>query len=451
MATKVILSRVDTAAAFTTANPILADGEAGWERDTRRIKIGDGVTDWNTLAYSFEETVTTLVEAPAGTFTYTSEDGTQTVFTTSGGGGGGESNTGANVGTAGVGVFKQKSGIELQFKNINTTSNKISITDDTANDEIDIDINPANIGTSELNNDANFVSEAPLDGQQYGRQNGAWTIITGGGGGPTDHGTLAGLNDDDHLQYLTEARHDLLAFDNPHNVNATQVGLGNVDNTSDADKPVSTAQQAALDLKYDASNPNGYETPLELDARDTANRSRSNHTGTQLASTISDFASAVDAAETVTSLTIDPTGTLLTFNDENGTANQIQTNVFGTEAEDFTDTSNTNINTTVPFAVRTFTTAASPTGKYRIQMEIQIEPNSASNNYEFSLRINGTQIGLELEEEGKDVGGDQRNIRVLKGYYDHIGPGTFNIELWASREGSTLVLHGVTVEKWRVS
>jgi len=38
---------------------------------------------------------------------------------------------------------------------------------------------------------------------------------------------------------------------NPHSVTATQVGLGNVDNTSDADKPVSTAQQAALDLKAD--------------------------------------------------------------------------------------------------------------------------------------------------------------------------------------------------------
>ena len=38
------------------------------------------------------------------------------------------------------------------------------------------------------------------------------------------------------------------------------VGLGNVDNTSDANKPVSTAQQTALNLKYDATNPNGYTT-----------------------------------------------------------------------------------------------------------------------------------------------------------------------------------------------
>ena len=36
----------------------------------------------------------------------------------------------------------------------------------------------------------------------------------------------------------------------------TDVGLGNVDNTSDADKPVSTAQQAALNLKANIDSPN---------------------------------------------------------------------------------------------------------------------------------------------------------------------------------------------------
>lgn len=39
--------------------------------------------------------------------------------------------------------------------------------------------------------------------------------------------------------------------DNPHAVTKAQVGLGNVDNTSDADKPISTATQTALDGKAD--------------------------------------------------------------------------------------------------------------------------------------------------------------------------------------------------------
>lgn len=38
---------------------------------------------------------------------------------------------------------------------------------------------------------------------------------------------------------------------NPHNVTAEQIGLGNVDNTSDLDKPISTAVQQAIDNKAD--------------------------------------------------------------------------------------------------------------------------------------------------------------------------------------------------------
>jgi len=40
---------------------------------------------------------------------------------------------------------------------------------------------------------------------------------------------------------------------NPHTVTKAQIGLGSVDNTSDASKPISTATQTALNLKADAS------------------------------------------------------------------------------------------------------------------------------------------------------------------------------------------------------
>ena len=41
---------------------------------------------------------------------------------------------------------------------------------------------------------------------------------------------------------------------NPHGVTKAQVGLGSVDDTADADKPISTATQTALDLKADAAD-----------------------------------------------------------------------------------------------------------------------------------------------------------------------------------------------------
>ena len=50
MADKIQLRR-DSAAAWTLANPVLSDGEIGWERDTYQFKVGNGTTAWNALSY----------------------------------------------------------------------------------------------------------------------------------------------------------------------------------------------------------------------------------------------------------------------------------------------------------------------------------------------------------------------------------------------------------------
>lgn len=44
--------RRKTAAAWTSANEVLRDGEIGLETDTRKYKFGDAVTAWNSLAYA---------------------------------------------------------------------------------------------------------------------------------------------------------------------------------------------------------------------------------------------------------------------------------------------------------------------------------------------------------------------------------------------------------------
>lgn len=41
-----------TAARWAQVNPILGDGEPGYETDTRRSKVGDGFTAWNALEYT---------------------------------------------------------------------------------------------------------------------------------------------------------------------------------------------------------------------------------------------------------------------------------------------------------------------------------------------------------------------------------------------------------------
>jgi hypothetical protein len=113
-------------------------------------------------------------------------------------------------------------------------------------------------------------------------------------------------------------------------VTKSMVGLGNVDDTSDANKPVSAAQQSALDLKAPIANPTFTGTVAGVtksmvglgNVDDTADANkpvstaqstadtavqnyavqRANHTGTQNAATISDFATAAALYEPVTSV-----------------------------------------------------------------------------------------------------------------------------------------------------
>ena len=63
---------------------------------------------------------------------------------TGGGGGGGEANTASNVGSAGIGIWYQKTGVDLQFKSLFSPDASVNISDDTGNQKIDLTI-PAGI------------------------------------------------------------------------------------------------------------------------------------------------------------------------------------------------------------------------------------------------------------------------------------------------------------------
>ena len=47
-----IIQRHDTAANWSTINPVLALGEMGVETDTNQFKLGDGATSYNELPYA---------------------------------------------------------------------------------------------------------------------------------------------------------------------------------------------------------------------------------------------------------------------------------------------------------------------------------------------------------------------------------------------------------------
>lgn len=58
--------RRGTAAEWTAKNPVLADGEPGYETDTRLEKVGDGSTSWNELAYASGGSGATGPQGPQG-------------------------------------------------------------------------------------------------------------------------------------------------------------------------------------------------------------------------------------------------------------------------------------------------------------------------------------------------------------------------------------------------
>lgn len=142
-----------TAAKWTTANPLLQRGELGVETDTRKIKVGDGITYWNDLEYA---------KASGDWGDITGDITEQTDL--------------------------------VEFVN-NAVAAEASI-------------------------------RAQADQQLQS-------------------------NIDNVAANLTEHEQDT---NNPHNVTKAQVGLGDVDNTSDADKPVSTAQATAINNAVSTHN-----------------------------------------------------------------------------------------------------------------------------------------------------------------------------------------------------
>ena len=94
-----------------------------------------------------------------------------------------------------------------------------------------------------------YISQdGAVDGQVMTWSGGEW-VPAGSSAG--QWGGISGT-----LSNQTDLQLELTGFDNhganvanPHSVTAAQVGLGNCDNTSDLDKPISTATQTALDLK----------------------------------------------------------------------------------------------------------------------------------------------------------------------------------------------------------
>ncbi|WP_026813567.1 beta strand repeat-containing protein, partial [Arenibacter certesii] len=83
--------------------------------------------------------------------------------------GGGEVNTGINIGSAGIGTYVDNLGSVLQFRNINSGTGIVTVTEDPVNNNIDLDIAPTSITGDKIANESilaqHFNNMGATDGQ----------------------------------------------------------------------------------------------------------------------------------------------------------------------------------------------------------------------------------------------------------------------------------------------
>lgn len=235
-----------------------------------------------------------------------------------GGGGGGEANTASNVGVGGVGLFNAKVGVDLQFKNINASSSRITVTNDAANKEVDIDAVEANFtlnnigGTLNSTKGGTGVNSSASTGVPRVSA-GTWSVDA----------TTTHLAEGSNLYYTDERVDDRVAAllvagtgiglsyndaGNSLTVSSTitqytdelaQDAVGNI--LTDSGRIDFTYNDAANTITADivaGSIMNSHinaSAAIALSKLATDPLARANHTGTQLSSTISDFSSAVVA------------------------------------------------------------------------------------------------------------------------------------------------------------
>lgn len=225
--------RRDTAANWTSENPTLAAGEIGYETDTTKIKIGNGSTAWTSLAY----TLTTVTAFTGHTSATTSVHGiadTSALVTTSTLSGyatlANPTFTGTVVlpGTTSVGDV---SSTELSYVNGVTSAIQTQLDGKLASSTASTTYAPLGgptfTGTVVL---PNTTSIGDVSSTELGYVNGVTSALQtqldakAPTANPTFTGTVSGIT-------------------------KSMVGLGSVENTADADKPVSTATQTALNAK----------------------------------------------------------------------------------------------------------------------------------------------------------------------------------------------------------
>jgi hypothetical protein len=209
--------RRGTAAQWTSANPILAPGEIGFETNTNKFKIGDGTNRWANLTYFTADAaaaIQDLIDGAPGILDTLNELAAAV---------GDDANFFATV-TANIAAAKSEAISTASSDATTKANNAKSGAEATA-------ANALSAHEADTTNIHGIADTALLATKVYADQ------------AETDAIAAAGTAADTKISTAVAA------------LTKSSVGLANVDNTSDANKPVSTATQTALNLKANLNAP----------------------------------------------------------------------------------------------------------------------------------------------------------------------------------------------------
>jgi hypothetical protein len=229
--------RKDTAANWTSENPILAEGEVGFETDTGRFKIGNGSTAWTSRTYASpapnsvldHSLVTTDVHGIADTSDLVTSSVLNSAVSS-------KANSASPTFTGTVVLpsdtsIGDVSATELSYVNGVTSAIQSQI-------------------SAKLDSGIASTTYAPLAGPTFTGTVVLPSTTSIGDVSSTELGYVNGVTSAIQTQLDAKAPiADPTFTGTVSGITKSMVGLGNVDNTADADKPVSTATQTALDAK----------------------------------------------------------------------------------------------------------------------------------------------------------------------------------------------------------
>lgn len=269
MAIRIQLRR-DTAANWTSVNPVLANGEMGIETDTLKAKIGNGSATWSSRPYInvlpseltelAQDAVNSAIVAGVG-LDKTYDDAANTITIDI------DSTVATKIYADGVASSAQSAAISAAAIDATTKANNAkSGAESTAAGAL-------SSHESDTTNIHGIADTSALATKTYADNAATTAVANVIGAAPESLNTLTELasalgNDANYASTITNTLGLKAPIANPTftgtvgGITKGMVGLGNVDNTTDANKPISTATQTALDLKLNSSTAASTYAPI---------------------------------------------------------------------------------------------------------------------------------------------------------------------------------------------